>query len=422
VHTKCVLSSFITHQKCYLCRVYVDSTAKESMAVVSQSLPRKSLRESVPLTKEICDLLERYGYIRNGVLTKGPHRGERAILSDQLPTAIHLPSSDISDVSWLIHVEKLDLSKCYNLVDLSPFERGTVKSLTLDWCGRIKDVSPLAGITHLDLRSCFNITGVASLAKGCVKSLILSTLNEISSLKDSTTLKTLKIFWAITTAELVTLTGISTLTELWLSDGRRIDDISSVASSNIQTFRMHLCEALKDVSPLANSRTLKYVSLINSQIEDVSVLGTIPTLESLDLTGSMYITDVSMLQNVKTLYLNECHGIHSVEGLEKGRISLLHLDGCHNITDISTLWKANHLEQLYIDRTRVTNISSLGWSTTLRSLSLCCRGIEDVSCLKGCKSLKKIRLPRKIKGVDMLRDSVTIDMLIKEEIEEGEEI
>jgi hypothetical protein len=53
---------------------------------------------------------------------------------------------------------------------------------------------------------------------------------------------------------------------------------------------------------------------------------------------------------------------------------------------------------------------------------LCCRGIEDVSCLKGCKSLKKIRLPRKIKGVDMLRDSVTIDMLIKEEIEEGEEI
>ena len=123
------------------------------MAAVSQSLPRKSLRESVRLTKEICDLLERYNYIRNGVLTKGPHRGERAILSDQLPAEVHLPSSDIVDVSWLIHVEKLDLSRCYHMVDLSPFERGTVKSLTLDWCERIKDVSPLAGITHLNLRS-----------------------------------------------------------------------------------------------------------------------------------------------------------------------------------------------------------------------------------------------------------------------------
>ena len=387
------------------------------MAEVSQSLPRKSLRESVPLTKEICDLLERYNYIRNGVLTKGPHRGEKAILSDQLPAEIHLPSSDIADVSWLIHVEKLDLSSCYHLVDLSPFERGTVKSLTLNWCERIKDVSPLAGITHLDLNSCFNITGVASLAKGCVKSLILSTLNEISSLKDSTTLKTLKIYCAITTAELVTLTGISTLTELWLSDGRRVDDISSVASSNIQTFRMNLCEALKDVSPLANSRTLKCVSLVNSQIEDVSALGMIPTLESLNLTGSMCITDVSMLQNVKILYLNECHGIHSVEGLEKGRISLLCLDGCHNITDISMLWKAKQLEKLYINRTGVTNVSSLGRSNTLRYLSIVCRGIEDISCLKGCDSLEEIWLLRKIKGADRLRDSVTINIEIKEEDE-----
>ena len=387
------------------------------MAAVSQSLPRKSLRESVPLTKEICDLLERYNYIHNGVLTKGPHRGERAILSDQLPGEVHLPSSDIVDVSWLIHVEKLDLSRCYHVVDLSPFERGTVKSLTLDWCERIKDVSPLAGITHLNLNSCFNITGIASLAKGCVKSLILSTLAEISSLKDSTTLKTLKIFCGITTAELVTLTGISTLTELWLSDGRRIDDISSVASSNIQIFHMYLCDVLKDVSPLANSKTLKCVVLKNSQIEDVSALGTIPTLESLNLTGSMYITDVSMLQNVKILYLDECHGIHSVEGLEKGRISLLCLNGCRNVTDISTLWKAKQLETLFLNMTGVTNVSSLGRSNTLRSLSLWCRGIEDISCLKDCKRLEEIWLLRKIKGVDMLRDSVTINIETKEEDE-----
>jgi hypothetical protein len=94
---------------------------------------------------------------------------------------------------------------------------------------------------------------------------------------------------------------------------------------------------------------------------------------------------------------------------------------CPNITDVSMLWKAKSLVDLDISKTGVANISSLGWSKTLEYLALeYCRGVTDISCLKGCKSLKEIRLSKRIKGLEKLKD-VVVDMEFDEDMEDEED-
>ena len=393
------------------------------MAAVSQSLPRKSLRESVPLTKEILEALEDRGYISDGVLTKGDHSGERPIYSDQLPPEIDLSNTDITDVSCLIYVDKLTLRHCGSLVDLSPFAKGTVRDLNLSYCWSVTDVSALRYVSEIDLTGCRYVTNVASLRSGCVETLKLGfiTVRDIASLKGSTTLKYIELYKGVDNVDVAALTSIPTLTTLKIYNCYTVTDISPVASSNIEKFFTQGCCGIVDISSLDKNKTLKRVTFRASNVVDVSALGHLQELEYVDLSWNLKIVDVSMLYNVKTLKLSGCKSIHSIAGLEQGMIVNLCIDDCPNITDVSMLWKAKSLISLDISQTGVANVSSLGWSKTLEYLALeYCKNITDISGLKGCKSLKEIRLSRKLKGLEELKD-VVIDMEFDEDMEDEED-
>ena len=392
-------------------------------AYLLSSNPKKSLGESVPLTANILEALEHRGYISDGVLTKGSHSGEKPTYSDQLPPEIDLSGTDITDVSCLIYVDKLTLRHCIRLVDLSPFEKGTVRDLNLSYCNCVKDVSALRYVSEIDLTACNDVTSVAALRSGCVETLKLGfiTVRDLASLKGSTTLKYIELYKSVDNVDIAALASIPTLTTLKIYYCNTVTDISPVGSSNIEEFVTQRCCGIVDISSLAKSKTLKRVTFKGSNVVDVSALGHLQKLEYVDLRWSTKISDVSMLLNVKTLKISGCKSIHSIAGLEQGMIVSLYMAECPNITDVSMLWKAKSLVDLDISKTGVANVSSLGWSKTLEYLALeYCKNITDISGLKGCKSLKEIRLSKRIKGLEKLKD-IVVDMEFDEDMEDEED-
>jgi len=103
-------------------------------------------------------------------------------------------------------------------------------------------------------------------------------------------------------------------------------------------------------------------------------------IRDVDLSGSMMLSDVSMLGDVHTLNLTECRNVSDVSML--GKLHTLNLSRCFGVTDVSML---GNLYALNLTLCNISDVSMLG---NVYSLDLSyCINVSDFSMLGNVHSL-----------------------------------
>ena len=258
------------------------------------SKPKKSLKESIPLTSDVLQTLGSSGYIDNDNRAKyswgTAEQGDLITYSHQLPPNLELYKIDFEDLSPLRHVQYLTLTCCKLINDLSPFRGGSIVKLVLYRCKAVTDVSALSDINNVSLYGCTGVTDVSSLQGVSVLSLDLCTsITDITALGKSKSLRMLS-----------------------LTDCTGITDISSLGESSTITYLcLNGCTGIVDVSALVRCKTLNKLDMTRCLVEDVNVLGGCQSLVELDISNCYRVVDISSLRggNIKTLCTKWCTGL-----------------------------------------------------------------------------------------------------------------
>ena len=259
------------------------------------SKPKKSLRESIPLTPDVLHALFIRDYIdgddgRAKYSWGTAEKGDLITHSHQLPSKVKLGNTDVKDLSSLRHVPDLWLGSRYSINDLTPLRDGSIVKLVLYRCKAVTDVSALSDINNVSLYCCTGVTdvsplqGVAKLSLTCCTS-----ITDITALGKSKSLR-----------------------KLSLSNCTGITDISSLGESNTITYlNLRGCTGITDVSALVRCKTLTKLDMPDCLVEDVNVLGDCQSLVELNITGCSRVVDISSLEggNIKTLYATYCRGL-----------------------------------------------------------------------------------------------------------------
>jgi len=128
---------------------------------------------------------------------------------------------------------------------------------------------------------------------------------------------------------------------------------------NIKGTKTHtlLFENIKHIN-FINIGNVKNVKIYECEnIENIHILGNLHSLE----LSRCNITDVSVLDNIKTLRINNCNNITDVSNL--GKIHNLTITCCNGITDVSSLGNVYKLDLSYCYN--ITDVSALGNVHTL---------------------------------------------------------
>ena len=205
---------------------------------------------------------------------------------------------------------------------------------------------------------------------------------------------------------------------------------------------------IEDLSPIKNSKSLKFLSVIHNKISDISVISELTNLENLNLSENFIIDILSLsnLINLRTLNLKDnritdISGLKSLKKLTNLEMSWEYVEnlevlGCltylqkldltivdsmigdiseGNICDISFLENLIQLNELTIIRHKVKNISPLKNLTQLKFLALGSdkldgnytvygNYIEDISALENLVELESLFLTdNKINDISILK-------------------
>jgi Leucine-rich repeat (LRR) protein len=170
----------------------------------------------------------------------------------------------------------------------------------------------------------------------------------------------------------------------------RVSLLNYQSLSNLQSLSISSTESVSDVSCFRNIPKLKFYAC--HSITDVSCLGNVRELELFYCSG---ITDVSALGRVYKLKLIACENVTDVSSL--GTVHQLKLDGCTNIKEISALGNVPILGLDYCRKVR--DVSGL---QTVRDISLVGFEGNDLSGLKSVEQLD-LRYTPGVTDITMLK-------------------
>ena len=197
--------------------------------------------------------------------------------------------SDISPVSTLVKLKRLDLDQNRLIADISPLSGLT----ELEWL-------------NLDSNLITDISALVNLIKLKYLNLQLNPIMSLDAVKNMTELETLKLFQANLT-DVSMLANLSKLECLWIIQSNVIDISSFSTLTNIKN--LHLAwNQISDISSLANMEKLEWVALEQNQITDISPLQNLPNLSYVRLWDNQ-------ITNIKPLVDNPNIGEGDIVGL-----------------------------------------------------------------------------------------------------------
>jgi hypothetical protein len=211
----------------------------------------------------------------------------------------------IKDVSHLKHVHTLILNGCDYVTDVSALD--SVNTLNLGGCRNLKDISSLVHVTNLDISCCEEILSFDSLGRQ---------------------------------------------KKLNLSDNYQLEQSSMPSFSNVRELILDACWNISDISCLTNVRKLSISDLPNllvinvvlPALEEVKMfkcsnlinVSGLSQVKKLKLGRCIKLANISVLRNLQEFILSECYSITTLQGLEKN-LTKLSLTGMDFITDLSIL-------------------------------------------------------------------------------------
>ena len=164
------------------------------------------------------------------------------------------------------------------------------------------------------------------------------------------------------------------------SGGNKITDISWVSSLNRLTYLNFVHNDIRDLKPIKNL----------SRLEELN-LGDNPNLINADLEY------ISGLTGLKKLYLYQLPNLTDVSALSSLKnLIFLNFRRCGNLRSVKSLTGLSKLQELYLERTGINDLSYFSKFKSLKTLGIAYCPLEyaDYFDLMSCTSLKKITLAK----------------------------
>ena len=265
-------------------------------------------------------------------------------------------------------LENADLQNLAEMKDL--------KSLNLSGNTEITDLSPLSGLTNLE---------VLQLSDG--NSMVYSELSDLTPLENLTNLRVLLI---PDRSNIQDLSPLSQLTAL--------EELSIMGSHHTEG------GLISNLEPLAGLSHLRVLSL-NVGSTDLSPLRNLASLESVEISGDIYVDDLSVfsqLTNLKTLRLRgfreeacPTQTLEPFSGLTQLQELVIDLEGVQSFSGIEHLTALREVE-LFLSGGTYTNLDPFAALENLQSLSLSRSSRQDftldIQALSGLENLQSLNL------------------------------
>lgn len=329
--------------------------------------------------------------------------------SDQVPGEANGVDKPFSDLATLRFLQKLDLSKARDVLNLSGLQKCTsLRSLNLSSSNvtsenveqigkmpfltdlilsrtRVSDVTPLVGCTSLSKLQLSNsyvtTSGIAGLETlPCLRHLDLSytRVSGVSFLGDSSCLTVLNLWKTrITSDDLVGLFRMSLLEHLLLGD-------NTVESTAFFSGALHL------------KKVVLQSTLITTQ--ELAAIGHLSSLEDINLSHTV-VNSISALSHCRSMRridaqntfvdgngLDQLNRLPQLEVLLLSHTSVDHLDGLAGSPSLREL----HLK--WCDKLSPDALEGLRNLETLESLYVTHCGVENAWPLSGCSGLRELNM------------------------------
>ena len=267
---------------------------------------------------------------------------------------LYLGDNDISDISAvenLKRLKKLNIFCNFKISDLSPLKKLT----ELEWLSvdnnnitDISDLKDLKNLTYLNLRA-NNISDVE----------ILKSLKELGNLDIS--------------YNNISKTDVEELRAA-------LPDCKIIADNNDYEYE----DVIAEVEPVVTT-TVATTTATTTTPETTPAVTTEPEVEKVEIGGKLYPIDITELDISHKGLLND-----DVRNISKLK-NLTYLSmGFNSINDLSFLSELTSLEQLYIERCYITDISPLANLKKLKSLSIYRNNVADISVLAELPELARL--------------------------------
>ena len=288
------------------------------------------------------------------------------------------PKVTIGGEAYSTALTELDLSNLgLENADLQNLaEMKDLKGLNLSGNTEITDLSPLSGLTNLE---------VLQLSDG--NSMVYSELSDLTPLENLTNLRVLLI---PDRSNIQDLSPLSQLTAL--------EELSIMGSHHTEG------GLISNLEPLAGLSHLRVLSL-NVGSADLSPLRNLASLESVEISGDIYVDDLSVfsqLTNLKTLRLRgfreeacPTQTLEPFSGLTQLLELVINLEGVQSFSGIEHLTALREVE-LFLSGGTYTNLDPFAALENLQSLSLSRSSRQDftldIQALSGLENLQSLYL------------------------------
>ncbi len=284
-----------------------------------------------------------------------------SILSSKMQQTLFLSQTAITDVSFLRHIQTVDLCFIDDLIDISPLHG--IKALLIYGCSSIQDISCLGNHHKLTIADfhfiergyeCFRTVRHAEVLGCDVPD--LSVFQETKSLR-ITFFRSMEsqFFLLRDIPDLALVTYDTDRKEVYdITHFRNIrltlyEDIISIHNSNFPSQLRYLkVERCDQIAKIINEgktsifHHLQSLHMIDYSIEHVNGLGDIPTLI---LESCFKLHDISCLGRNRCVELNYCPKIHDVRNLDT--VPIVTIKNCNGIVDVSCLSSVPRLKIVF---------------------------------------------------------------------------
>jgi Leucine-rich repeat (LRR) protein len=353
-------------------------------------------------------------------------------------TDLYLGGDSVTNVAFLQNLTRLSFLDVGNntVADLSPLGVLTnLNGLDLSY-NPLMDATQIRALTNLSSlylagNSISNLLFVTNLPRLVSLSLCSNSITEISPLVALTNLTTLNLAGNPGLTNMVLLSGLATVTNLWLYgnaltnlsflqplsqlnclnlDDNAISDISPLGGLTQLSAFSSTGNQITNCPALSGLTNLAYARLANNCIENIGFLTNLAKLSSLDLDGNR-ISDVTPLSLLKQLvFLSLAQNALSNSTALSGLTNLLELHLANQIafSDLSSLAPLGQLSSLDLAGNQVTNLVPLTGLTSLTYLNLNTNRVSNLAPLLGLTNLSSLYLEQ-----NRLSDIATLAYLQK---------
>ena len=268
--------------------------------------------------------------------------------------------TDLTPLSELTQLRKLDLGWCNTIIDITPLAQLTQLTWLSLFRNRIIDIAPLAQLKQLiDLNLGSNeisdISILAQLTQLTDLSLGSNEISDISILAQLTQLTKLDL-GGNQISDITPLAQLTQLTDLFLEANQITNLVPLTQLTNLKTLFL-LVNYIRDINPIAHLKQLTWLNLSYNQVRDVAPLAELTeSLLELDLSRNQVrdVTPLAQLTYLETLDLED-----------------------NQIVDVTPLSQLTYLEELNLEKNRIRNVAPLAQLTHLEELILRGNPITD---------------------------------------------